>query len=130
MSRASLSILAILAGAAVATVRGCSSGETLIDAPGLKVLVVEETEVRGTLPPTQQAIFTSTDVRRLIDSKGGELLIVDPSTPQPIAPEWIKPLGRPASLPWVVVAQDGRGVEGPLPASVDDFVEAIERVVK
>jgi hypothetical protein len=95
---------------------------------GLRVLVVEETADRSDLTPDQIAIFNSVKLRDEIDAAKGQILFLDADDKtRELAPEWQRLRDRIQTRPpAVVIATPRRAKEMKLPASVDDFLAAIE----
>jgi len=103
---------------------------------GLQAVVIYETNPDAQLPPKQAAILTSPIVRGWLNDhaakdSGGQPMwrildkdseFADPANPIAAA------LQRPREgLPWLIVTNNGKGFEGPLPANVDDMMQLLER---
>jgi hypothetical protein len=134
-TRAKAAWTAIVVGAALAlsSPQGCDLpvivNDPLIDGDGLHVLIMEETDDRNLMTAGQLAVITSTQVRRAVDTAGGEMLVLDVSSDlSKLAPKWAKAAQRSRSeLPWWVVSSEKGGVEQPLPSSVSEAIETIEQ---
>jgi hypothetical protein len=102
---------------------------------GLRVLMVRESKTPESLKPTQRAILYGAKVRDHLDSvcvkAGGhpEWRVYDPD--QNTAGEsrlWQDVMKRKrTSLPWLVISNGVRGYEGPLPETVDAFLELLKK---
>jgi len=94
-----------------------------IDAPGLHVLMIEETGGRGSLPSAQLAAVTTTRIREMVETMGGDFLQLDDDTDVRYEPRyWREAMARPRmSLPWVIVSNGTTGAERP--------VESIQQVL-
>jgi hypothetical protein len=94
---------------------------------GLFVLVIHEPS--AVLPAEQQAVIDSTVVRSLVRDKKGQIRVFAPNAD--LANEsklWQDAMKRPRqSLPWLIVSNGKTGIEGPLPANVDDAVAIIKK---
>ena len=98
-----------------------------------RLLVIEETADRPTLPASQQAIFTSTTVRQYLKShcaKGADgapqFRFLDKDAE--LSGDWkatVRAHG-PRSYPWVYVTDGKTGHSGPLPNDVDSFLRLIK----
>lgn len=95
---------------------------------GFRVLVVRESATP--LTPAQRLILSDSTVRAYLDAhcvkENGQpgWRVFDPDTDMTAAAKpWQEMMKRPrASLPWVVISNGTTGFEGPLPATVDDFL--------
>lgn len=99
--------------------------DVAVDGP--RLLIVEEFDQRGRLPASQIDIFVSAAVREAIESRGGQLRILDQNTPAEGAPEWFRAaLALPRqSLPWLVWSDGRTGYSGPLPATEAELLKRI-----
>ncbi len=95
---------------------------------GLRVLIVEESANRQTLPADQSQILTSVPVRELVAKLGGEIRIVDvDDATDAMATEWRALRKRITTTPPAVVfAKPRRAMEMALPANVDQFQTKLE----
>jgi hypothetical protein len=106
-------------------------------AAGLRVLIVEETANRSTLPPAQLAILFDQRVHELLNSKcvqdteiGRKAWnIWDADEKLEKAPKlWQDAMKRPRkSVPWIMIGNGKTGYEGPLPENVDKTLELIKK---
>lgn len=97
---------------------------------GLRVLILEETGERQSLPPSQSAILTSTEIRSLLNTKCAKgrdgspefrLFDVDADL-SPQDKHWQEAAKLPRqSLPWLVISDGKQGYQGPLPPTVADM---------
>lgn len=97
--------------------------------PGkLMVLVVEETDSRGSLPASQIAVFGAKEIRDFMKS-AGELRILDEDQSVSTAEPWIQQAWKEPrqTLPWVVMSNGTTGYSGPLPATVEDMMTLLRR---
>lgn len=102
---------------------------------GFRVLIVRETKDLSTLPPSQVAIFSSTDVRQYLNQKtvleGNQRAyrIWDQDTDvSREAQHWQDAMKRPrASVPWLLVSNGKDGYEGPLPKTVDEMLTLLKK---
>lgn len=93
---------------------------------GLRVLIVRETADR--LPASQQAIFTSAPLRKLIRDSKAALRVWDDDVDaaNESDAEFRKLLEMPRSaLPWLVVAGGSKTISAPLPLTVDETATLI-----
>ena len=88
----------------------------------LAVLVVEETEQRHQLPPSQLNVLTSGILRDYVEESGGEIRVWDQNVDSQYAPEkWREALRKPRDgLPWIYIANGDKGHSGPLPETVEE----------
>lgn len=125
-------IALLLAGLLVWSAMG-KSGSILspppIPEPGLHVLIVEETEDRGKVPPSQANIFTSVALREYLDSKAKGWRIFDQDVDLRLeAKLWQDAMARDReSLPWIVISNGKSGHEGPLPETVAATIDLIKK---
>lgn len=103
---------------------------------GLRVLIVEETAQRSSLPAPQLAELTSGTVFDYLNEKctaeaGGKKAwrIFDKDTDvSQEAKFWQDAMGRKRdSLPWLIVSNGRKGFEGPLPANTEALLELIRK---
>lgn len=94
----------------------------------LMVLIVEETDARGTLPAGQIPIFGAKEIREFAKT-AGELRILDKDQDISGAEAWIQTAFKEPrqSLPWIVLSNGRTGYSGPLPASVADTMTLLRR---
>jgi len=97
-----------------------------IDAPGLHVLIVEETDDRDTIDKGHLSVLQSTLVKQDVAAAGGQFRQYDASE-SPAAEPWKTAMSRPRqSTPWLIVSNPGKGgFEGPLPNSIDATKQVI-----
>lgn len=100
-----------------------------IDAPGLNVLIVEETEARHTLPFAQVVAMGSVEWKEYVKAKSGEWRQYDSEADlKNDDAKWRQAFARPrTSLPWLVVSNGKTGSEGPLPANLDALLSEIKK---
>lgn len=94
---------------------------------GLHVLILYESEDRGTMPPQQLSILTSAPLREWFKANSVQWRIWDDDTPVEGAEKvWQDALLLPRqSLPWIHVSNGKTGYSGPLPATVDETISLI-----
>ena len=99
-------------------VPGIFSQPSPINAPGLNLLIVEESEDTDDLPRGQQEILGTVPFL-----KGWSYRIDDPTDPEPNdLQHWQDAMKRPrTTLPWVIISNGSTGFEGPLPATLPEF---------
>lgn len=118
MSRAAINSLIVLLATVLILAGG--GGAPPIDAPGLHVLLVEQTEDRGKLTPDQMATvqWLPTHLEKVAP---GAWRMHDADTPLDAEDEWVRAaMARErASLPWLIVSRGVRNYEGPLPSRSD-----------
>lgn len=98
--------------------------DTPIETSLLKVLIVEETGKRPTLPEDQQDILFSVAIRAYAESKctktdgNTDFLILDVNLDVTLMPEWAKTAMKEpmSSLPFILISNGSTGFAGPLPA--------------
>lgn len=107
---------------------------SVITKPQFRLLIVEETADRPTLPPGQLSIFTSTTVRDYLDqhcvtladgSHGYRIIDQDEVINLPPDFQATAKLKR-ESTPWLYCTDGTRGLSAPLPGSVDQFLARIK----
>ena len=106
-----------------------------IDGPGLRVLLVYESSEINQLTKQQQDIFYSPTVREFLSANcikvdgQPDWRILDKDTKYTdTQSRFAKALARPrTSTPWIVISNGKTGYEGPLPATVNDTIELVER---
>lgn len=92
----------------------------------LSVLIVEEAQDRYLLPQSQLSIFSAGQV--WMNSAGIASKILDPNTEGVNEQPWASAFAVPRdSLPWVVISNGVSGFSGPLPPTVEAFVELVGR---
>lgn len=124
---------------------------------GLRMLLVEESKLRNTLPKSQQYIYSAKEVRDYLrakcpigsDGKTPEYRIWDiyqtiasssedtrwkdafkRVTTSISSPSKVRPNIRmftPGKLPWVLISNGKTGYEGPLPANVPDMMALLKK---
>lgn len=97
-----------------------------IAAPGLNLLIVEESEDTDDLPRGQQEILSSQKWRRAWMDKGGEIRKVDPTNEHPLDdPKWgaaAKAIEQAnLALPAYAISNGKTGETGPLPGSLAEW---------
>lgn len=138
MKRATLLLLLLVVGCGLKIdFSQWSSDHTLVDPnpPGpvvvaLRVVIVEETGERPSLPVDQVGIFSSVTLRRYLTENCAKLpdgsngfRIVDKDDIDQLPAE-LK-VSSPASVPWLYVTNGVKGVGCPLPASADAVIEKV-----
>ena len=124
---------------------GPTPGPAPIPLPGLRVLIVEESDVnsRNALTPGQREVLFGQTVRDYLRTKcvtnaqnpDGAWRILDQHmnptlTGDPDGQVWADALKRPrTSVPWLVISNGTAGYEGPLPADFNatKFIELVGR---
>ena len=108
-----------------------------IPAPGLRVLILEESAERGRLPAAQSAILFSAKVRDWLRAK----CVTDKDNPTGAWRVWDKDadtsgesklwqdaVKRPrTSLPWLIISNGTTGYEGPLPQTVTETLALLQK---
>lgn len=122
---------------ATVLVKGTPMPPAPIPEPGLRVLIVYETADAGKMPPAQQNILYGQQTRDYLnqkcvvgpDGKTKEWRIWDKDVATGSESQlWQTAMKRPrASTPWLIVSNGTTGFEGPLPATVDDFLNLIKK---
>ena len=106
----------------------------VITKPQFRLLIVEETADRTTLPAGQLSIFTSTTVRDYLDhhcvtladgSHGYRMIDQDDVANLPADFLATAKLKR-ESTPWLYCTDGTRGLSAPLPSSVNQFLARIK----
>lgn len=94
----------------------------------LMVLIVEETDARGTLPAGQIPIFAAKEVRDFLKTTG-DLRIFDKDQDITGAEPWVQTAWKEPrqSLPWIILSNGQAGYSGPLPASVADTMVLLRK---
>lgn len=129
-------MLLLIAVLAFQTTRGCEfrpdDGGDVPRVKGLRVLILEESADRATLPDAQQQIFGSVPLREAIADAKGELLILDKDDDTArLSAEWRALRDHVTkSTPAIIVATPRRVTEAALPADVAATIQFLERVGK
>jgi hypothetical protein len=99
-----------------------------IPEPGFSVIIIEETKDRETLSKEQVAVLQSTKIQSLVKSYGGDFRQTDDDSPLTYEnPKWAKAIQRERqSLPWIIVSNDKKWYEGPLPKDLNSAIKLIE----
>lgn len=101
-----------------------------IPSVGLKVVIIEESSERGTLPPTQAMIFSSTKVLGWLESNAPKKYrIWDKDVDINTVPEEFKDALRlpRTKLPWIVITNGTTGASVPLPNTAAETVSLLEK---
>lgn len=100
-----------------------------IDAPGLHVLLIEETDDRDTIDKGQLAVLQTTQIQQDVKAAGGQFKQYDANNP-PEAEPWKSAMSRPRqSTPWLIVSNQGKGgFEGAVPSG-DGAIEATMKII-
>jgi hypothetical protein len=122
---------------------GPTPGPAPIPLPGLRVLLVTETDANHPLTAGQREVLRGRDVRDFLRGKcvtnaanpDGAWRIIDQHTDQtqtgdPDGATWAEAMKRPrTSVPWVVISNGTAGYEGPLPPDTNatKFKELVGR---
>lgn len=96
----------------------------------LSVLIVEQTEDRDDLPPSQVSAIESTIWREYVISKGGEARVLEPEAKLSNEKPWV-PLAlavKREKLPWLVISDGKRGFSGPLPETLEGLQTKLKEV--
>lgn len=103
--------------------------EAPFPADRLSVLMVEDFNKRFDLPSSQIDLLNSMILRDRVRQMGGEIRSFDKDiNAQHEAQKWRDGLAKPRdSLPWILIANGRRGYSGPLPKTVDEAIQLIER---
>jgi len=100
-----------------------------------RLLVIEETGNRPSLPAAQQSIFTSVPLRtylkahaaKLADgSNGFRFVDVDDVKGLPSVFREVAEVHKPLSLPWLYCTGGKEGVSCPLPGSVEELMAKVK----
>lgn len=103
---------------------------------GLRVLILEETSQRQTLPTSQVAILTSVEIREWLNThcaKGAagspEYRVFDVDADVSLqAQHWKDALKRPRTgLPWILISDGKSGYEGPLPKTIAETLDLLKK---
>lgn len=110
---------------AMLAVRGGGIGQpSPIDAPGLNLLIVEESEASHDLPDGQEDILGSMKWRSEWRAKGGEIRVIDPSDEHPNdLPKWRDAAAKikAVPLPAYAIGNGTTGEVGTLPLSLAEW---------
>ena len=134
-NKAAMTAIVLGAALALASPQGCElpipGTGPIIQGDGLNVLVIEETEDRPSYTPGQLNVLTSTQVRRVVEDLGGEMVVLDVSSDwSKLDPKWTQAATRPREgLPWWIVSSPKGGVEESLPDGVGLALETISQYV-
>lgn len=106
-----------------------TSSSAPIDTDKYTVVIVEETESRQSLPPSQLNAINSQVWRDYVVSQNGQWRVLDPHTDVSKDEQWAKDslaVSR-TSLPWLIFADSKTGYSGPLPDNLTEFLEKIKK---
>lgn len=106
-----------------------------IKVPGLRVLVVYETQKISSMTRDQRSILYDADLRAWMTANcvkvNGvpEWRMTDQNSPVALnSPIWLEALQRPrATVPWLLISNGVSGYEGPLPATKADMMSLLEK---
>lgn len=116
-------------------------GPAPIPLSGLRVLILEETSNRQSLPPSQVSVLTSGEIRSYLNSKCAKnaaglpeyrVLDVDNSVAN-LDKHWqdavnaYKNSTTDKSLPWLIVSDGKTGYQGKLPLTVDETLTLLKK---
>lgn len=140
MSRTQLNLSIIIVAVTLAAMLSVRNGTTLgrepapIDAPGLHVLIVaeSETDVMAALPAGQQDIIGSVGWRADWQAKGGKVRILDPTHDQSFDdPKWTNAAAKLKTanipLPAFAISDGNTGETGTLPLSLAEWESKLEK---
>lgn len=102
---------------------------------GFRVLILEESAQRTSLPASQLSVLTSTEVRSYLRSKcatganGPEFRFFDVDDELSAQEKhWSDAAKRPrTALPWLLISTGSDGFEGPLPATVSETLSLLKK---
>jgi len=100
-----------------------------IDTEKYTVVIIEETENRLSIPPSQLNAINSQVWRDYVVSQNGQWRVLDPHTDISKDKKWVKDslaVSR-ASLPWLIFADPKKGYSGPLPDNLTELLEKIKK---
>ena len=93
------------------------------------VVIIEETEQRSGIPQSQLNAIKSQIWKDYVKGQGGQWRVLDPHADISKEDSWVKDslsLSR-ESLPWLVFASPESGYSGPLPTTLEEFLEVIKK---
>tara|TARA_E500000331_G_scaffold23905_2_gene20713 strand:+ start:1514 stop:1897 length:384 start_codon:yes stop_codon:yes gene_type:complete len=109
---------------------GSSSSESPpINVDKYTVVIIEETELRQLLPPSQLSAINSKVWRDYVSEKNGQWRVLDPDSDVSKDHDWVKEslnLKRDG-LPWLILSNNKKGLSIPLPKNLDLLMEKIKQ---
>lgn len=94
---------------------------------GLRVLIVYEKDDLPTLPQSQIAVLTGTELRDYLATRAKDWRAFDKDQ-TPADAVWADAMKRDRkSVPWILVGNGKAGHEGPLPATIADTIALIKK---
>lgn len=141
MSRLQQNLSIIVVALALALAYGKGGGGSIlnsapIEADGLVVLILEESEQTHTLPGGQQDILGSQGWRQEWAAAGGEIRVFDPVTESgtwrdysTLEPKWQQAVAaiKETPLPAFVVSNGRSGEKGTLPQTLEEWEKLLAR---
>lgn len=113
------------------------SGEPPILEDGLHVMIIVESETISKMDPKQREILFNLKTRTYLNRRCVKGLdgqpswrIMDPDTefPEQCDSVWCQALSRDRTeIPWLIVSNGTSGVEMPLPKTMQEFIEVVEK---
>lgn len=96
---------------------------------GLTVLIVEDVQSRRNLPLSQLSILTSVALREKLQQLQADYRIWDDNVERPeTEPKFYQAYQlKRDSLPWIYISNGKRGYSGPLPATLAETLQLIEK---
>ena len=103
--------------------------DDIIPEPGFNVMIIEETSERPLLDPSQTLALQSVEPEMLVRGYNGFFRQADQhSILANEDPKWAKAMKRErTSLPWIVISNDKKWFEGPLPKTLDETLNLIKQ---
>lgn len=93
------------------------------------VVIIEETENRNSMPPSQLNAINSQVWKDYVVSQNGQWRVLDQDTDISRDRGWVtESMKLPReSLPWLIFASPTTGHSGPLPQNIEGLMEAIKK---
>ncbi|MEM9354611.1 MAG: hypothetical protein AAGB04_00220 [Pseudomonadota bacterium] len=134
-TRNNLTLLLLAAAVLVMSLSsGTSGGKALITGDTLRVLVIEETLKRTSLPYEQRLALASQKWRTKVTELGGEIKKIEPKQDVSRLPKAWQSAAEldHGESPWWIVSdgRTGKGVSEAFPLTADDAVRTIEEVAQ
>lgn len=115
-------------------------GPAPIPLSGLRVLILEETSNRQSLPPSQVSVLTSGEIRGYLNTKcaknaagSPEYRVLDiDNNVSALEKHWQDAVDSykklpSKTLPWLIVSDGKTGYQGPLPVTVDETMTLLKK---
>mgnify|MGYP003146843898 CR=1 FL=1 len=93
------------------------------------VVIIEETEARQFLPPSQLSAINSRVWRDYVSDHNGQWRVLDPHTDVSKDEDWVRESLKAdrSSLPWLIFSNKKTGGSMPMPENLEQLMEKIKQ---